>query len=122
MLFPYLACSIISVLMFLYFALAIFECSLAIEVQIRSNHYKIFIYYYHSTLNHNEHESEKESEREEVKDCRAGMSALEKMLEDQKREREKVEQEKERVVQDYERSQMERAQERGKHVRLWLMA
>ncbi|XP_053343373.1 X-linked retinitis pigmentosa GTPase regulator-interacting protein 1 [Clarias gariepinus] len=66
-----------------------------------------------STLNHNEHESEKESEREEVKDCRAGMSALEKKLEDQKREREKVEQEKERVVQDYERSQMERAQERA---------
>ncbi|KAF5901144.1 protein fantom-like [Clarias magur] len=41
------------------------------------------------------------------------MSALEKKLEDEKREREKVEQEKKRVVQDYERSQMERAQERA---------
>lgn len=42
---------------------------------------------------------------------------LEKKLEDKKREREKLEQEKKRVVLDYERSQMERAQERGEHMR-----
>lgn len=48
------------------------------------------------------------------------MSVLEKKLEDEKREKEKLEQEKKRVVQNYERNQMERAQERGKHVRMWL--
>lgn len=45
------------------------------------------------------------------------MLVLEKKLEDEIRNREKLEQEKKRVVKDYERSQMERAQERGKYVK-----
>lgn len=50
----------------------------------------------------------------------AEISVLEKRLEDEVKQREKLEQEKERLVQDYEKSQIERAEERGKHARTWL--
>ncbi|KAK3541329.1 hypothetical protein QTP86_022036 [Hemibagrus guttatus] len=59
---------------------------------------------------HDEHECDKESERQEMGNCRAEMVVLKKKPENEKSERE-LKQEKKRVVQDYETSQMERAQE-----------
>ncbi|XP_060717635.1 protein fantom [Tachysurus vachellii] len=61
----------------------------------------------------NEHESEKESDAQEVENCKAEMVVLKKKLEDEKSEREKLKQEKKRAVEDYETSQIERAQERA---------
>lgn len=45
---------------------------------------------------------------------------LEEKLEDVRSEKEMLKQEKKRVAQDYERCQMEKAQEKGRHVRMWL--
>lgn len=87
---------------------------------MRNNHTEIFIDFHHRTLSghshHNEHECDKEGEKQEMENCRADMEILKKKLEDEKNERE-MEQEKKRVVQDYETTQMERAQKMGEQLR-----
>lgn len=99
-----------------------FECTQAMQVaRMRNNHTEMFIDFYHRTLSgyshQHEHESEKESDTQEVENCKAEMVVLKKKLEDEKSEREKLKQDKKRAVEDYETSQIERAQERGKLVR-----
>ncbi|XP_046689862.1 X-linked retinitis pigmentosa GTPase regulator-interacting protein 1 isoform X5 [Silurus meridionalis] len=62
---------------------------------------------------HNEHENEKDIDSQEVEPWRADMLELEKKLENEKREREKLEQENKRVMQENDRIQVERAEERA---------
>ncbi|TSK20270.1 Protein fantom [Bagarius yarrelli] len=61
---------------------------------------------------HNEHESKKESARQETESWRAKIVVLEKKLNDERSERENLEQVKKRILQEYETCQMEREQEK----------